>query len=157
MAKYGIVHYPCPNTHCNVSCFEDSKEYGSNVSVHETSRLNKDKEVGFGPRNFQHNAAADNARKYSQKNLSEILLNQPKIRLYLPFFRKTEWHKKLYLPFIQKTVNGTKNCIYHLFKMVHTIWLRFDVIRFRKYFSVCTASTIDTFKAVLASLVNSHS
>ena len=59
------------------------------------------------------------------RNLLEIILNQIEIRLYLPFFdwfgtnRTSVWFK----------INR---------KMVNTIWFRFDLLRFRKDFSVCT-------------------
>ena len=60
----------------------------------------------------------------TQRNLFEILLNQTEIRLYLPFF---DWF-------------GTKRTSVWFqinWKMVNTIWFLFDLIRFRKYFSVC--------------------
>ena len=59
-----------------------------------------------------------------QRNLFEILLNQTKIRLYLPF---SDWF-------------GTKRTFFWFqlnWKMVNKIWFRFDLIRFRKDFSVC--------------------
>ena len=56
------------------------------------------------------------------RNLFGILLNQPKIRLYLPFsLIDLEQQSR---------------------KMVNTIWFGFDLIRFRKYFSVCTCSSV---------------
>ena len=62
---------------------------------------------------------------HTQRNIFEILLNQTEMRLSLPFSdwfgskRKSIWFK----------INR---------KIVKTIWFRFDLIRFRKYFSVCT-------------------
>ena len=63
---------------------------------------------------------------YTQRNLFEILLNQTKIRLYLPF---SNWF-------------GTKRTAVWFKinrKIVNTIWFWFDLVRFRKGFSVCTA------------------
>ena len=63
---------------------------------------------------------------YTQRNLFEILLWQTKIRLYLPFFdwcgtkRTSVWFK-------------INRC------MVNTIWFRFDLTRFGKYFSMYIA------------------
>ena len=63
-------------------------------------------------------------RLYRRRNLFEILLNQPEIKLYSPF---SDWF-------------GTKQtsiwCKINR-KMVNTIWFRVDLIRFRKYISVC--------------------
>ena len=61
---------------------------------------------------------------YTQKKLFKIILNQPEIRLYLPF---SDWF-------------GTKQtsvCLQINRKMVNTIWFQIDLIRFRKDFSVC--------------------
>ena len=60
---------------------------------------------------------------YTQRNLFEILLNQPKIRLCLPF---SDWFGS----------ERTSVWIQINQKMVNTIWFRFDLIRFRKDFSV---------------------
>ena len=61
---------------------------------------------------------------YSQRNLIEILLNKSEIRLYFPF---SDWFgsKRTSVWF---QINR---------RMVNTIWFQFDLIRFRKYFSVC--------------------
>ena len=62
---------------------------------------------------------------YTQTNIFWILLNEPEIRLYLPFF---DWF-------------GTKRTsvwFQNNRKMVNTIWFWVDVIIFRKDFSVCT-------------------
>ena len=63
-------------------------------------------------------------RGHTQRNIFEILSNQTEIRLYLPY---NDWF-------------GTKRTSV-LFQinlcMANTIWFRFDLIRFRKYFSVC--------------------
>jgi len=60
----------------------------------------------------------------TQRNISEILLNQPEIRWYLPF---SNWFgSKRTSVWIQ--INR---------KMVNTIWFRVDLTRFRKYFSGC--------------------
>ena len=57
----------------------------------------------------------------------EIIINQPEIRLYLPF---SGW-------FVSKR---TSVWIQINRKMVTTIWFRVDLIRFQKYFSVCSLS-----------------
>ena len=60
----------------------------------------------------------------TQRNLFKILLNQTEIRLYLPF---SDWFgTKLTSVWFQ--INR---------KMVNIIWFKFDLIRFRKDFSVC--------------------
>ena len=61
----------------------------------------------------------------TQRNIFEILLIQPEIRLYLPF---SDWFgtKRTFVWF--QTIQ----------KMVNTIWVLADLIRFRKYFSVCS-------------------
>ena len=64
---------------------------------------------------------------HAQRNLFEILINQPEIRLYLPF---SDW-------FVTKR---TSIWIQIIRKMVNTIWFQVDLIRFQKYFSVCTRS-----------------
>ena len=63
---------------------------------------------------------------YTQRNLFKILLNQTEIRLYLPFSNwfGTKW------TFVWFQINR---------KMVNTIWLRFNLIKFWKDFSVCTS------------------
>ena len=62
---------------------------------------------------------------HTQRNIFEILLNQIEIRLCLAFYDRfgTKWMSD----WLQ--INR---------KMVNTIWYRFDMIRFRKDFSVCT-------------------
>ena len=60
---------------------------------------------------------------YTQRNLFEILLNQTEIRLYIP----------LSDGFITKRTSVSFQIIQ---KMVNTIWFRFDLMRFRKKFSV---------------------
>ena len=62
---------------------------------------------------------------YTPRIFFKILLNQTEIRLYFPFF---DWL-------------GTKRTSVYLQmnrKMVYTIWFRFDLIKFRKDFSVCS-------------------
>ena len=60
----------------------------------------------------------------SQTNIFEILLNQPEVRLYLLF---SDWFgSKWTSVWIQ--INR---------KILNTIWLQVDLIRFRKNFSVC--------------------
>ena len=60
----------------------------------------------------------------TQRYLFWILLNQPEIRLYLPF---SDWFgSKRTSVWIQ--INR---------KMVNTIWFRVDLTRCKKYFSVC--------------------
>ena len=59
-----------------------------------------------------------------QRNLLEILLNQTGIRLYLQF------------P-IDLEPNGRTIGVPNQSEKVNTIWFRFDLIRFRKDFSVC--------------------
>ena len=61
--------------------------------------------------------------RYTHRNLFEILLNQPQIRLYLPF---SDWY-------------GSKRMsvwIHINREMVNKIWFQFDSKRFRKYLSV---------------------
>ena len=60
-----------------------------------------------------------------ERNIFEIFLNQTEIRLYLPF---SDWFgsKRMSVWF---QINR---------KMVNTIWFLFDLIRFRKDFSVCS-------------------
>ena len=62
---------------------------------------------------------------YTQKNLFEILLNQPDFRLYFSF--SDRFGSKRTSAWIQ--INR---------KMVNTIWNRVDLIIFEKDFSVCT-------------------
>jgi len=62
---------------------------------------------------------------YTKRNVFEILLNQPWIRLYLPF---SDWFRS----------KRTSVWIKINRKMVNTIWFRVDLIRFRKYLSACT-------------------
>ena len=54
----------------------------------------------------------------------EILLNQPEIRLYLPFSDRF-WTKRTS---VWSKINR---------RIVNTILYRFDILRFRKYFSMC--------------------
>ena len=61
---------------------------------------------------------------YTKRNIFEIWLNQPKIRLYLPF---SGWFGTK-RPFVWLQINR---------KMVNIIWFRIDLIRFRKDCSVC--------------------
>ena len=66
---------------------------------------------------------------YTQRNLFKILSNQTEIRLYLLF---SDWF-------------GTKRTFVWFqinLKMITTIWFRFDLIRFWKYFSVCNISFV---------------
>ena len=61
---------------------------------------------------------------YAQKFFFEILFNQTEIRFYLPF----------------SDLFGTKRTSLWFsinLRMVNTIWFRFNLIRFRKDFSVC--------------------
>ena len=67
-------------------------------------------------------------RKYTQRNIFEVLLNQPEIRLYLPF---SDWFGS------KRTSVWIK--IYRI--MVNTIWNQVDILRFRKNFSVCNHDT----------------
>ena len=61
----------------------------------------------------------------TQRNLFEILLNQTEIILYLPFY---DWFG---------TANGRVPLLFQINrKMVDTIWFQFDLIRFRKDFSL---------------------
>ena len=61
---------------------------------------------------------------YTKRNLFEILLNQTEIRLYLTFFDGfgTKWTSVLFQ--IER-------------KIVNTIGFQFELIGFRKDFSVC--------------------
>ena len=71
-------------------------------------------------RNFGHTYTEI---QHTQRNLFEIWLNQTEIRLYLSFF---DWF-------------GTKQTsvwFQNNRKIVNTIWFRFNLIRFRKDFSV---------------------
>ena len=71
-----------------------------------------------------HTSSRPLQRANTQRNIFKILLNQPEIRLYLPFSdwfgtkRTSVWLK----------ING---------KMINTIWFQVDLIRFWKCFSVC--------------------
>ena len=70
----------------------------------------------------------------TRRNFFEIFLNQPEIRLYLPF---SDWFgSKWTSVWIQ--INQ---------KMVNTFWFRVDLIRFWKYFSVCI---LETYRNVTA-------
>ena len=74
--------------------------------------------------------------RYTQRNIFEILLNQPGIRLCLPF---SDWF-------------GTKRTSVWFQinrEMVYTIWFRVDSTRFRKYFSVCIQSEPSKLKDLL--------
>ena len=68
---------------------------------------------------------AVNDSLYTQRNLVEILLNQPKIRLYLSF---SDW----FGPKPTSVWFQSNRC------MVNTIWFQFNLIRFQKDSSVCT-------------------
>ena len=68
--------------------------------------------------------SSSKGQTYTQRNLFGILLNQTKIRLYLPY-TDTFGTKRTYVWF------QINQCI------VNTIWFRFDLIRFRKDFK-CT-------------------
>ena len=76
---------------------------------------------------------------YTQRNIFQISLNQTEIRFCLPF---SVWF-------------GTKRTLSVWFqinwKIVNTIWFRFDLRRFRKYFSVCR-SALCTYFPVFCSL-----
>ena len=83
------------------------------------------------------------ARLYTQRSLFKTILNQPEIRLYLPFFdwfgskRTTVW-----IPINRK--------------MVNTIWFRLDLIRFRKDFSVCRFSQERTSESINCPYSSNH-
>ena len=62
----------------------------------------------------------------NQRNLFEIILNQPEIRLYIPFLY---W-------FASK-----RTSIWMSVSTINTIWFRVDLMRFRKAFSVCRQYT----------------
>ena len=62
---------------------------------------------------------------YTQRIIFEILFNHTKIRLHLAYSDWFETKRRSVLFQINRN-------------MVNTIWLRFDSIRFRKTFSVCT-------------------
>ena len=85
----------------------------------------KDKTLNRSPNPLHRDTLVFLQQMCTQRNIFEILLNQPEIRLYIPFFdwfgskRTSVWFQ----------ING---------KMVYIIWFRVDLIRFRKYFSVCT-------------------
>ena len=67
---------------------------------------------------------------YTQRNFSEFLLNQPEIRLYLPF---PDWFgSKRTSVWIQINRN-----------MVNTIWFQVNLIRLRKNVSVCNHSWLN--------------
>ena len=73
---------------------------------------------------------------HTQNFFFEILLNQPEIRVYLPF---SDW-----------SVSKPKSVWFQINrKIVYTLWFRVDLIRFRKYFSVCMVS--DHFPDLLRS------
>ena len=64
----------------------------------------------------------------TQRNIFEILLNQTQIRLYLTFSS---------IDLEQQT--DTVRLLFQInLYMVNTIWFGFDLLRFRKYFSVCS-------------------
>ena len=67
---------------------------------------------------------------HTQRIFFQILLNQPKIRLYLPCINLFG-NKRTFVWF---KINR---------KMVNTIWFRVDLIRFRKDFSVCIFTPAD--------------
>ena len=70
---------------------------------------------------------------FTQRNLFEILLNQPEIRLYLPL---SNWF----------STKRTSVWFQINRKMVNIIWFRFDLTRFRKDFSAYN-STVQDFVA----------
>ena len=69
------------------------------------------------------------ASSYTQINLFVILLNQPKIRLYLLFSDRFEAKRSS----VWFQINR---------EMVNTIWFQVDLIRFRKKLSVCVLCII---------------
>ena len=77
----------------------------------------------------------------TQRKLFEILLNQPEIRLYLPFY---DWFRSKWTS-VSFQINR---------KMVNTIWFWVYFIRFRKDFSVCTCSIPNVYKLIL--IIHSH-
>ena len=62
--------------------------------------------------------------RYKQRNIFEISLNQIKEKLYSPF---SDWFET------------KRNAVWFQInrKMVNIIWFHFDLVRFRKVFSVC--------------------
>ena len=85
-----------------------------------------------------------NCKTQTQRNLFEILLNQPEIWSYLPF---SDWFGSKRTS-VRVRINR---------KMVNTIWFRVYLIRFRKYFSVCrqvhqTVRTLHPLSKTLAAL-----
>ena len=66
-------------------------------------------------------------RCFTHENHFEILLNQPEIRLYLPF---SGWFGN----------KRTSVWFQVIRKMINTIWFRVDLIRFRKDFHVWNTS-----------------
>ena len=68
--------------------------------------------------------------EYTQRNLSKILTNLTEIRLYYNFPIDLEPNRRLF---------GSWSSVWFQInrKMVNTIWFRFDLIRFLKYFSEC--------------------
>ena len=78
------------------------------------------------------------------RKLFEILLNQTQIRLYLP--SSSDW--------CETKRNSVWFQIY--WKMVNKIWFRFDLIIFRKKFSVCICQRYNSFKLVVKLIVNFH-
>ena len=75
------------------------------------------------------------------RNIFEILLNQSEIRLYLPF---SDWFRS----------KQTSAWFQISRKMVNTIWFRFDLIRFKKYFSVCNYPETSVIISQLRALWN---
>ena len=69
---------------------------------------------------------------YTQINLFEILLNQPEIRLYLPF---SDWFGTNQT-FVWFQINR---------KMINTIWFRFGLTRFELEFSACCSVSLKLF------------
>ena len=88
-----LLYYITP---CSDSCFETIKNTHGDIWITAVSMI---------------------VVKYTQRNFSEVLLNQLEIRLYLPF---SDWFgSKRMSVWIQ--INR---------KIVYTIWFRVDLIRF---------------------------
>ena len=78
----------------------------------------------------------NSSRFFTQRNIFGNLLNRTEIRLYLPC---SDWFGTLSLSVWLFQIN---RC------MANTIWFRFGLIRFRKYFSVCIAILDEIWKYV---------
>ena len=75
----------------------------------------------------------------TQRNVFEILLNQTEITLYLPC---TDWFGTANVHCAFAVLNKSR-------KMVNTIWFWFDLIRFRKDFSVCAPCSVTFTRGAL--------